>query len=93
MNRVERIEQLLRGALSPTHLEVEDDSGRHRGHAGAAGGAGHFNVLIVAASFEGQNRLARHRAVHAALESLMPAEIHALSTRALTPEEWARIRT
>jgi BolA protein len=92
MNRVERIEQLLAGALSPIHLEIEDDSGRHKGHAGAAGGAGHFNVLIVATSFEGLTRIARHRAVHAALEALMPAEIHALSTRALTPAEWEQAR-
>lgn len=92
MNRIERIEQLLRGALCPTHLEIEDDSGRHKGHAGAAGGAGHFNVLIVATRFEGQSRIARHRAVHAALEALMPSEIHALSTRALTPAEWEEAR-
>ncbi len=89
MSRTERIESLLRTALDAEHVVVEDDSARHAGHAGAAGGAGHFNVTVVSARFHGQNRVARHRAVYVALESMMPSEIHALSTRALTPEEWA----
>jgi BolA protein len=40
-------------ALAPTVLELHDDSAEHRGHAGAAGGGGHFSLLIVSESFSG----------------------------------------
>jgi len=88
MTRAEKIERKLRAALAAEHVEVEDDSARHAGHAGASGGAGHFNVVVVSRRFEGQNRVARHRAVYAALDDMMPSEIHALSAVTLTPPEW-----
>lgn len=87
MSRVERIEALLRAAFAPESLRVSDDSHRHVGHAGARGGAGHYQVDIVAAAFSGQTPLARHRAVYAALASMMPGEIHALAIRARAPGE------
>ncbi len=90
MTRSEEIEHRLREALSPEHLALDDVSHRHRGHAGAASGAGHFEVLIVSAQFEGMNRLARHRAVYAALGEMIPDEVHALSARAFTPSEWSQ---
>ncbi|WP_312238002.1 BolA family protein [Stenotrophomonas sp.] len=85
MNRVERIRAALQQALDPELLEVEDDSHRHAGHAGARDGRGHFNVHVVSAVFEGQLPLARHRAVYAALGSMMDTDIHALSIRAEAP--------
>ncbi|MDG2307356.1 MAG: BolA family transcriptional regulator [Candidatus Binatia bacterium] len=88
MTRSDKIEDKLKTALTADHVEVEDDSARHAGHAGASGGAGHFNVIVVAAQFEGRNRVARHRAVYAALDDMMPTEIHALSARTFTPAEW-----
>lgn len=83
--RVERIRVALQAALQPTLLEIEDDSHRHAGHAGAKDGRGHFNVHIVSAAFEGTLPLARHRAVYAALGTMMDTDIHALSIRAETP--------
>lgn len=88
MTRAERIEEKLRAGLAAEHVEVEDDSARHAGHAGASGGAGHFNVIVVSDQFEGRNRVARHRAVYSAVDDMMPAEIHALSAQAFTPAEW-----
>lgn len=88
MTRADRIEQKLRAGLAAEHVEVEDDSARHAGHAGAAGGAGHFNVIVVSGQFEGQNRVARHRAVYSAVDDMMPDEIHALSAQTFTPDEW-----
>lgn len=88
-SRAARIEAKIRRHLDAVHVEVEDDSARHAGHAGAAGGAGHFNVLVVSPQFEGKSRVARHRAVYAAVEDMMPDEIHALSAVTHTPEEWA----
>jgi BolA protein len=83
--RVERIRVALQAAFAPQALEVEDDSHRHAGHAGARDGRGHFNVRIVSAAFAGMAPLARHRAVYAALGAMMQTDIHALSIRAEAP--------
>jgi BolA protein len=87
-DRVRRIEARLREAFAPERLWVEDESHRHRGHAGAQGGRGHFRVEIVSSAFAGQGRLDRHRAVYGALARELESEIHALALLALTPEEW-----
>ncbi|MBN8769416.1 MAG: BolA family transcriptional regulator [Stenotrophomonas nitritireducens] len=87
MSRPERIGAALQAAFSPLHLEVEDDSHRHAGHAGARDGRGHFNVVIVSEAFAGMAPLARHRAVYAALGDMMQTDIHALSIKVQTPAE------
>lgn len=89
MNRLERIRGALEAALAPQLLEVEDDSHRHAGHAGARDGRGHFNVTVVSEAFAGKAPLARHRTVYAALGEMMQTDIHALSIKALTPAEHA----
>ena len=83
-----RIETQLREQLDATHVEVIDESHLHAGHAGAASGGGHFRVLVVSDRFAGQGAVARQRLVYAALSGEMRTEIHALSMRALTPDEW-----
>lgn len=88
MDRAEMIRVRLTEALSPESLEVVDRSHEHAGHEGAKGGGGHFNVIIVADAFEGMNSVARHRTIYDALGDAMRAEIHALSIRAYTPEEF-----
>lgn len=88
--RVEMIRSRLTAALNPTELEIEDESHRHAGHAGARDGRGHFRVRIVSAAFTGKSALARHRAVYAALGDLMQTDIHALAIDARTPEEEIR---
>jgi BolA protein len=85
--RVERITRLLEDALAPESLVVEDDSHKHAGHEGARGGLGHFSVFIVSAKFNGMNRLARHRAVYAALGDMMQTDIHALAIDAVASDE------
>lgn len=87
MSRVERIQAALQAAFAPLQLEVKDDSHRHAGHAGAADGRGHFKVMVVSEAFAGKASLARHRAVYAALGQMMETDIHALSIKALTPQE------
>jgi len=87
-DRVQRIDQLLREALGPSELEVVDDSAAHAGHRGAReSGGGHFNVVIVAEAFAGKTLLERHRLVYDAVRDMMPQDIHALSIKALTPDE------
>ncbi|MFI8716967.1 BolA family protein [Stenotrophomonas sp. NPDC077464] len=85
MSRVEQIRAALQAAFDPELLEVVDDSHRHAGHEGARDGRGHFNVRVVSAAFEGKLPLARHRAVYAALGTLMETDIHALSIDAQAP--------
>ncbi|HDS0949651.1 TPA: BolA family transcriptional regulator [Stenotrophomonas maltophilia] len=85
--RIELIRDALQQALAPSVLEIEDDSHRHAGHAGARDGRGHFSVHVVSERFAGMLPLARHRAVYAALGTLMDTDIHALSIRAHTPSE------
>ena len=74
--------------LSPTVLEIHDDGADHVGHAGAANGAGHFSLLIVAQNFSGLSRLERHQRVLREVGDLLPHPVHALSIRALAPEEF-----
>jgi BolA protein len=74
--------------LAPTVLEIHDDSVAHVGHAGAAEGGGHFSVIIVSQAFSGMPRLARHQRVLREVADLVPHPIHALSIKALAPEEF-----
>jgi BolA family transcriptional regulator, general stress-responsive regulator len=79
--RVPRIRAALQ-SLNPSFLDVIDDSAKHRGHAGAASGLGHFNVVIYTDAFVGLSPLARHRLVYQALGDLMRTDIHALGIQA-----------
>ena len=74
--------------LAPQHLDIRDDSAAHAGHAGAAGGGGHFSLTIVSKAFSGLSRLQRHQRVYREVADLVPHPIHALSIRALAPEEF-----
>ena len=74
-------------ALSPSEVEVQDDSHLHVGHVGARDGGGHFSVRIVSEEFQGLAPLARHRLVYVALDDMMNGPIHALAITALTPDE------
>jgi BolA family transcriptional regulator, general stress-responsive regulator len=86
MNRTERMRQQL-AVLQPTLVEIEDDSHRHAGHAGAREGGGHYRLLIVSGKFAGLDTVARQRMVYSALGEMMKREIHAITIRANTPEE------
>lgn len=85
--RVERIRAALQQAFAPEQLVVEDDSHRHAGHAGARDGRGHFTVHVVSTAFAGMAPLARHRAVYAAVGTMMETDIHALSIDARSPTD------
>lgn len=71
----ELIHGYLTAGLDCTHLEVEGD-GRH------------FNALIVSPEFAGKRLIQRHQIVYAALGDRMREEIHALSMKTLTPDEY-----
>lgn len=74
------IESKLTAAFAPEHLDVIDDSESHRGHGGwREGGETHFHVVIHASAFDGLSRVARQRAVYAALKEELAGPVHALS--------------
>ncbi|TVQ34017.1 MAG: BolA family transcriptional regulator [Wenzhouxiangella sp.] len=85
--RVAMIRERLDTRLSPSELEVLDESHLHAGHPGARDGRGHFRVRIVSDVFLGLPRLARHRRIYAALGELMQTDIHALSVEAFSSNE------
>ena len=75
MVTAESVKQGIAAGLECEHLEV-------------AGDGEHFQALIVSRRFEGRNRVQRHQLVYQALGERMREEIHALSMRTLTPQEW-----
>jgi BolA protein len=78
----------LGAALSPTRIELTDDSEAHRGHGGYnPSGESHFTLTIESPEFAGKSRVARQRLVYAALGDLMRERVHALSIRATAPGE------
>ncbi|MFK8052059.1 MAG: BolA family protein [Woeseiaceae bacterium] len=85
--RLGKIEGLIRAALEPTEFRLKDQSHLHAGHAGASSGMGHFDVFLRSKAFEGKTKVKRHQMVYQAVGDMMQTDIHALSIRALTPEE------
>ena len=77
--------QRLKQHFPDAHITVHDDSHHHIGHAGAAGGAGHYAVTLVSPVFAGLSTVRRHRLVSDAVADWMPHRVHALSIRAETP--------
>ena len=80
------MEELLKEAFSPTRLEIINDSAQHSGHAGDDGsGESHFTVVIEAPAFADMTRLARQRAVIAALGDIVGQRVHAVAIQASAP--------
>ena len=78
----------LNSSLSPTRIELIDDSEKHRGHGGYnPAGESHFSLAIESAAFAGKSRVERQRMVYAALGDLMRERVHALSIKAPAPGE------
>ena len=88
MSREDDLRAALR-VLQPQHLSLRDDSHLHAGHAGAKAGGGHYAVHIVSADFVGKSTVTRHRMVYSALAEMLRQEIHALTLRTETPQEFA----
>jgi acid stress-induced BolA-like protein IbaG/YrbA len=57
-------------------------------HVSVEGDGAHFNAVIVSVEFRGKSRVQQHQLVYQTLGDRMREQIHALSMRTLTPEEW-----
>ncbi|GAB3682589.1 BolA family protein [Salinisphaera aquimarina] len=86
-DRIMRIRAALQQGLDTDDIAIRDDSHLHAGHAGAQTGLGHFHVTIRSRYFSGKSPIDRHRLVYDALGPLMETDIHAVSMRAMAPEE------
>ena len=76
----DQIAEKLSLKFTPSHLEVIDESEKHRGHGGyREGGETHFRVRIAAPDFTGMTRVAQHRAVMETLDAELKAGVHALA--------------
>jgi BolA protein len=83
----ESIDRKLREAFTPTHLEVVDESFRHKAGPGAET---HFKVTVVSENFSGKNAVARHRLIYGCLAAELESGVHALAIHSYTPTEWEK---
>ena len=74
--------------VTPESVKAGIAAGLACEHLEVAGDGQHFEALVVSEAFAGKSRVQRHQLVYAALGGRMREEIHALSMRTLTPEEW-----
>ena len=78
----------LHSSLSPSRIELNDDSEQHRGHGGYnPAGESHFSLDIESPAFAGKSRVERQRMVYAALGELMQERVHALTMVVRAPDE------
>jgi len=78
MLTAENVKTYIESVLPCEHVQVEGDDGRH------------FQALIVSAQFQGKNTVQQHQMVYKSLGDKMKQEIHALSMKTLTPEQWTK---
>jgi len=74
--------------VTPESIKQGIESGLACEHVEVIGDGQHFQAIVVSAQFAGKNRVQRHQLVYGALGERMREEIHALSMRTLTPQEW-----
>jgi len=85
MNVQEQIESELSRLLSPTFLQVDNQSHQHNVPVNSET---HFKVVVVSEGFKGQRKVARHQQVYATLASQLEGPVHALALHTYTPGEW-----
>jgi BolA protein len=94
MDATATIKSILQEKIGATIVEIEDRSDLHKHHQGrmnAPVGSGHYDAIVVAASFSGKTMMQQHRMVYSALADQMQTTIHALSLKTYTPEQWQQI--
>ena len=83
------IKNRLQKNMDLEHFEIKDFTGRHLNHKLHEGGF-HLEAIIVSKDFEDKGLIDRHRLVYESVGDLMKHEIHALSMKTLTPDEWEK---
>ncbi|KXS17405.1 bola-like protein [Gonapodya prolifera JEL478] len=91
------IKEKIASALKPTHIDIVDDSSKHRGHAAMKGlnpEETHFSVTVVSEEFAGKPMVKRHQLIYSLLdEELKVKGLHALGLTTKTPDEWEKLQS
>jgi BolA protein len=96
MSAIAKIKTILQEQLAAELVEIVDQTHQHAGHAGirnAPAGSGHYDAIVVSPQFVGKTIMQQHRLVYAALSELMQTEIHALSIKTYTPEQFQQLES
>ncbi len=80
------IEDKLRAALSPEHLDVANESHMH---SVPPNSETHFKVVVVSEAFSGKRKVARHQQIYGLLADELAGPVHALALHTYDPAEWA----
>ena len=83
------IREKIEKSLQPEYYELENESSKH---SVPPGSETHFRLLVVSEKFSGLSRIDRQRQINALLAEEMSGGVHALSQRALTPQEWEKTK-
>jgi acid stress-induced BolA-like protein IbaG/YrbA len=75
--------------VTPESIKQGIEAGLACEHVEVVGDGQHFQAVVVSGAFDGKSRVQRHQLVYAALGERMREEIHALSMKTFSPEEWA----
>lgn len=75
--------------VTPEDIKTYIENGMQCEHVQVAGDGQHFEAIIVSPAFQGKSMIQQHQIVYQALGDRMREEIHALSMKTLTPEQWA----
>ena len=86
MDVVSKIKHLINCKINASHIEIIDESYKHRNHQKDTHG-GHFKLLIISNDFNGVSLINRHRLIYDILDEMIKVEIHALSIKAITESE------
>jgi len=77
--------------VTPESIQNSIAQGMATNHLSVIGDGQHFEAVVVSGEFEGKSRVQRHQRVYQALGDRMREEIHALSMKTFTPQEWEKM--
>ncbi len=90
MKRKTKIEKVIKDYLEPYYFSVLDVSEQHRGHQGFREGVeSHFEIVIVSKIFDNKNNIDRHRMVNKILKDDYSKDLHSVTIKALTLQEFS----
>ncbi|WP_300426925.1 BolA family protein [uncultured Thalassolituus sp.] len=84
MSSVQQSIETRLSALSPLHLQIDNESHMHSGPASDS----HFKITLVSDAFSGLRAVARHQKVYGLLQEELQGPVHALALHLYAPDEW-----
>ena len=92
MNRKIKIEKMINDRFQPYFFSVNDVSEQHRGHQSFKENVeSHFEVIVVSSKFDNKSKILRHRMINECLQEDFQSDLHSVSIKAFTIEEYKKI--